>query len=107
MGSHGEQQGIGAHWELWMLAMGGMKPHEVLRTATMGGAAALGLAKDLGSIEPGKLADLDVLDKNPLENIRNSESLRYVIKAGEVYDAATLNRIWPSKREFDRFYWQE
>ena len=105
LSSHGEQQGVGAHWELWMLAMGGMKPQEVLRTATMSGAIALGLDKEIGSIEAGKLADLVVLDKNPLENIRNSDSIRYVIKSGNVYEGETLNEVWPVKKDFPAFYW--
>ena len=75
MGAHGQLQGLGAHWEMWMLAQGGMTPIEVLRAATINPARSLGLDKELGSIEPGKLADLVVLDRNPLENIRNTESI--------------------------------
>jgi Tol biopolymer transport system component/imidazolonepropionase-like amidohydrolase len=105
LGSHGEQQGVGAHWELWMLAMGGMKPLEVLRTATMGGAMALGLNTQIGSIEPGKLADLIVLDKNPLDDIHNSDSIRFVIKSGDVYEGETLNEIWPTNKQLGRSYW--
>ena len=106
LGSHGEQQGIGAHWELWMLQSGGLTNMETLHIATMGGAKALGLDSDLGSLEPRKVADLLVLDKNPLENIQNSESIRWVMKGGTLYDAGTLNRIWPTERKFDAFWWR-
>jgi Tol biopolymer transport system component/imidazolonepropionase-like amidohydrolase len=105
LGSHGEQQGIGAHWELWMLQMGGLTNLETLRVATLGGATALGLAKDLGSLEAGKLADLIVFDRNPLDDIHNSESIRWVMKAGELYDARTLDRVWPSAQPFEGFWW--
>jgi len=105
LGSHGEQQGIGAHWELWMMQMGDMKPLEALRTATLSGAEALGLEKHIGSIEAGKLADLVVLDKNPLDDIRNSEAIRYVVKSGNVLEGGTLNEVWPGKKIMPPFYW--
>jgi Tol biopolymer transport system component/imidazolonepropionase-like amidohydrolase len=105
LGSHGQQDGIGAHWELWMLASGEMTPMEALRIATIMGATSIGYGKDLGSLETGKLADLVVLDSNPLEDIRNSAAIRYVMKNGELFEGATLDRIWPSSRKFPKPYW--
>jgi Tol biopolymer transport system component/imidazolonepropionase-like amidohydrolase len=93
LGAHGQLQGLGAHWELWMLEQGGMTPLEALKAATINGARYLGLDKELGSIEVGKLADLIVLDRNPLENIRNSDSVHLVMANGRLYDAATLNEL--------------
>ena len=84
IGSHGQLQGLGYHWELWSVASGGMSNHDALRVATIKGATALGLDKDLGSIESGKLADMIIMDKNPLENIRNTNSIKYVIKDGRI-----------------------
>jgi imidazolonepropionase-like amidohydrolase len=96
LGAHGQLQGLGAHWELWMLAQGGLTPLEALRAATLAGAQYLGLDRDLGSLEPGKLADLVVLDANPLDDIRNSEKVAMVMKNGVLYDA-DLNQIWPDQ----------
>ena len=105
LGAHGQLQGLGAHWELWMLAQGGMTPLEALRCATINGARYLGLDKDLGSIEKGKLADLVVLDRNPLDDIRNSESIRYVMQNGRLYDPS-LNELAPRTRQRSPFPWQ-
>jgi len=105
VGSHGNLQGIGYHFEMWGLTMGGMSAHEVLRSATMVGAQAIGHTQDLGSIEPGKLADLQVLDANPLENIRNTNTVRFVMKNGRLYDAATLDEVWPRQQKRSTSQW--
>lgn len=93
IGGHGDFPGLGYHWELEMHAMGGVPLHDLLRAATINGAKAIGLEEDLGSIEPGKLADLQVLDANPLESIENTRSIRYVMKNGRLYDGHTLDEL--------------
>ena len=99
VGSHGQLNGLGYHWEMWSLAKGGMSPFDVLRCATIFGAEAIGLSRDLGSLENGKLADLLVLDANPLQDIRNTNTVRYVMKNGRLYDGNTLDEIYPTARK--------
>ena len=106
LGAHGQLQGLGAHWELWMLQQGGMTNHEALQAATIAGAQYLGLDKDLGSLETGKLADLVVLDGNPLADIRQSQSVRMVMVNGRLYDAATLNQLAPVAQDRAKLYWE-
>lgn len=106
VGSHGQLQGLGFHWELWSIASGGMSEMNALKTATLLGAKALGFENDLGSIKSGKLADLIILHHNPLENIRNTNSIQYVVKNGVVYDANTLDEIAPVAKKAPEFHWQ-
>jgi imidazolonepropionase-like amidohydrolase/Tol biopolymer transport system component len=105
LGSHGQLQGLGAHWETWSLGSGGLTPHETLRVVTLNGAEAIGLQQDLGSLESGKLADLLVLDGNPLVDLRQTKSLRYVMKNGELFDATTLDLVWPEARPLPKPFW--
>lgn len=102
VGSHGQLQGLGFHWELWSLAKGGFSNYEAMRAATRHGAEMLGVAEDIGTIEVGKLADLIVLESDPLENIRGSDDLLYVIKGGVVYDADNLEEIHPNESDKTR-----
>ena len=93
MGAHGQLQGLGAHWETWMLASGGLSNHEALKAATINGANYIGAGQDIGSLEVGKLADLIVLDKNPLEFIENTKTIEHVMINGRLYDTNTLNEV--------------
>lgn len=105
VGGHGELQGLGYHWEMWALAMGGMTPPEILRAATIDGAKIIGIGEDLGSIAPGKLADMVILDANPLANIRNTNTVSQVMKNGALYDGDTLTQTWPVRKEMAPFWW--
>ncbi len=107
LGAHGQLQGIGAHWELWMLRQGGMSTMQALECGTVNGAHYIGMEKDLGSLEKGKLADLVVLDKNPLIDIRNSELILYTMANGRLYDAATMNEIGNYDVKRAKFFWED
>jgi len=105
VGSHGQLQGLGYHWELWAVQSGGLSEHEALRVATILGAEGIGLSGDAGSLAPGKLADLIVLDANPLDDIRNTNTIRYVMKNGRLYDGDTLDEVYPSERSMQALWW--
>ena len=92
MGGHGQMQGIGPHWEMWSFVQGGMTPLEAIRASTLAPARTLGLDRQLGSLEPGKLADFVVLARNPLEKIQNSDSVTLVVKNGQSYRPDDLAR---------------
>ena len=99
IGAHGQREGLGSHWEMWMLVMGGMTPLEALRSATINPARYLGLAADIGSLEPGKLADLVVIDGDPLADIRQSDRVARVMVNGRLYDAATMDEAGATPRK--------
>ena len=105
-GSHGQTAGLALHWEMWLLAQGGMSNHRVLRTATLNGARTIGLDKQIGSLEEGKLADLIVLDENPLDDIENTNTVRSSMVNGRLYDSLSMNEIGNYDRPRSKFYWE-
>jgi Amidohydrolase family len=107
VGGHGQLHGIGYHWEVWAMQSGGMSEHDALRAATILGAEAIGFGDDVGSLSAGKLADIIVLDADPLQDIRNTNTIRYVMRNGRLYDGDTLDEVWPRERPLPSYYWQQ
>ncbi|OUS68670.1 amidohydrolase [Pseudoalteromonas sp. A601] len=105
LGAHGQREGLAAHWEIWMFAQGGMTPLEALRAATLDPAKYIGLDKNIGSLEVGKLADLVVIDGNPLENIRDTDKIDYTMINGRLFNAATMNEVGQKQR--DKLYFEK
>lgn len=104
IGSHGQQHGLGSHWEVWMVAAA-TGPMGALEVGTIHGARFIGIEKETGSLAVGKLGDLLVLDGNPLEDIRQTRNIRYVMKGGIMYDANSLDEVWPGKTPFGVHWW--
>jgi imidazolonepropionase-like amidohydrolase len=105
-GAHGQEEGLGTHWELWSFVRGGWTPLEALRAATINPARHLGMDADIGSLEKGKLADLLILDANPLEDIRNSDKLSGVMLNGRLYDPVTMNEVTTGNAVRAPYYWE-
>ena len=108
IGSHGQFQGLGYHWEMRALASGGLEPMAVLRAATLNGARIIGRHEEIGSLEAGKFADLVILNENPLDDIRNTNSIDRVMQNGRIYDGATMNQVWPEQKELEPlWFWDD
>jgi imidazolonepropionase-like amidohydrolase len=107
VGGHGQLQGLGVLWEMWNLSQGGMTNMEVLRAATIHGAEYIGMEQSLGSIEVGKLADIIILEKNPLEDIHYINSVMYTIINGRMYDTETMDEVGNYNKPRSKFFWEQ
>jgi len=106
IGAHGQREGLGAHWEMWMFGLGGMKPLEAIRSATLNPARYLGLDKDIGSLEVGKLADLVVIDGDVLKDIRQSDRITQVMQNGRLYTVPRMDEVAPRHKARNPFFFE-
>jgi imidazolonepropionase-like amidohydrolase/Tol biopolymer transport system component len=106
IGAHGQREGLAAHWEIWMLARGGMTPLEAIRSATLNGAKYLGMDKDIGSLEPGKLADLVIIDADVLKDIEKSDRVSQVMINGRMFDTETMNQTGATPKARKPFFFE-
>ena len=104
-GAHGQREGLATHWEMWSFAEGGMNPMQMLATATINPARYLGMDGDLGSIEAGKLADLQVVDGNPLTDIKTTDHITHVMVNGRLYRASDLGEEVTGSRPAPTLWW--
>jgi imidazolonepropionase-like amidohydrolase len=106
IGGHGQQPGLAEHWELWSFVRGGATPIEALRFGTSDPARMYGFS-DIGTLEPGKLADLVVLNADPTQDIQNTDDIQYVMLNGRLYEAATLNETVTGTRQRQPYFWED
>ena len=107
IGAHGQREGLGSHWEMWSFVRGGMSPLQALQAATITPAEHLGYAKDIGSLETGKLADLIIIDGNPLDDIRNTDHIEHVMLGGRLYKADTMEEVLSGDSKLAPYYWEK
>ncbi|MGS0756131.1 amidohydrolase family protein [Roseateles sp. GG27B] len=106
IGAHGQREGLGAHWEMWMFGLGGMTPLEAIRTATLNPAKYLGLDRDLGSLEVGKLADLVIISGNVLGDIRQSDQISHVMQNGRLFESPSMNEVLSRDKKRRPFFFE-
>ena len=106
IGAHGQREGLGAHWEMWMFGLGGMSSLEALRTATINPARYIGIDRDLGSLEVGKLADLVIISGDVLADIRQSDQISHVMQNGRLFEAATMNEVLSRNKPRKPFFFE-
>ncbi len=106
LGAHGQREGLAAHWEMWMFGQGGMDPLNIIRAVTIDGARYIGMDKDLGSLKAGKLADLVILNQDPLLDIETSDDIHQVMLNGRLYDVDTMNQVYPTMKKRGQFYFE-
>jgi len=106
IGAHGQREGLGSHWEMWSFVRGGMSPLQALKAATITPAEHLGYNKDIGSLKTGKLADLIIIDGNPLDDIRNSDHIEHVMLGGRLYKADTMEEVLSGDSKLVPYYWE-
>ena len=107
IGAHGQREGLAAHWEMWMFAQGGMSNMEVLKTATINPATTFGMEHQLGSIKVGKLADLIVIDGDPLADIRTTDKVTYTMVNGKLFNSETMNQLNGDKHKRKPFFFEK
>lgn len=107
IGAHGQREGLAAHWEMWMFAQGGMSNMEVLKTATINPATTFGMDHQLGSIKVGKLADLIVIDGDPLADIRTTDKVTYTMVNGKLFNSETMNQLNGDKHKRKPFFFEK
>ncbi|MBT1446258.1 PD40 domain-containing protein [Shewanella sp. JM162201] len=107
IGAHGQREGLAAHWEMWMFAQGGMSNMEVLKTATINPAKTFAMDHQLGSIKAGKLADLIIIDGDPLADIRVTDKVTHTMVNGKLFDAETMDQLNGDKRKREPFFFEQ